>query len=472
VSEQQGRDAGGADLLASGTKRERDGGRAGPPDWVWRVAGVLVIGLVAVLAGPQLLSSSGPGQAQASPRRSPVQAAPQVRPAWPRPVPPLRWASRGPDVGSTFAAAALARLRDERQGVDRLLWAGSLDGHDHVVVISYRRQPNQFGTDSIEVAALRVQRTRDVPTAHSETIGYVSDADGLVGLAWQGDDQHTRLLVLARPRAMGVQVSSVVDYDVVGRVRRSWRDTTLEDGVSVTDLGRHADPVILVRPVDVRTSTSTSTSMTPVLVQVHGRPPLAGVDEVTVAGVSSPSYAGPDPSRLVAALGQSVESRFDLRDADSTVVWSGKLVGGIRYDSGSRASGRGALVLIRRHDGPTFQAFIYSDPNGYLESSPANPVAWKVADRLPYAFSTHEPGAPLVLVNPGGPGSATITPGVGPTMHVRFDGNGLATVSANVADVPRLDGARVIVRGPSGRLAVNVLLPVISAVDWTANSLY
>jgi hypothetical protein len=466
VSEQQRRDAGGADLLASGTRRERDGGRAGPPDWVWRVAGVLVIGLVAVLAGPQLLSSSGPGQAQASPPRSALQASPHVRAAWPRSVPPLRWVSRGPEVGSAFAAAALARLREERPGVDRLLWVGSLDGQDHVAVISYRRQPNQFGTDSIEVAALRVRRTRDVPTAHSETIGYVSDADGLVGLARQGDDQHVRLLVLARPRAMDVQVSSAVDYDPIGRVGRSWRDTTLEDGVSVTDLGRHADPVILVRPVDVRSSTG------PVLVQVQGRPPLAGVDEVTVAGVSSPSYAGPGASRLVAALGQSVESRFDLRDADSTVVWSGKLVGGIRRDAGSRATGRGALVVIRRHDGPTFQAFVYADPDGYLESSPASPVAWKVADRLPYAFSTHEPGAPLALVNPGGPGSATITPGVGPTMHVRFDGNGVATVAANVADVPRLDGARVIVRGLSGRLAVNVLLPAISAVDWTANSLY
>jgi hypothetical protein len=271
VGERQRRDqVGGLDLLASGAEHEDHDERGGLPRWVWRVAGLLVLGLVAVVAGPQLLSSRVAGQQQqASPLRSPAATAPLVRPISPRVVPPLRWGPRGPEVGSDFVVAALARLREERHGVDRLLWAGSLDGHDHVVVFTYRRQPNLFYTDSIEVAALRVRHLRDLPTAHGETIGYVRSADELVGLAWQGADQHTRLLVLARPRPRLVQVSSYVDYDVVGRVSRRWSDATLDDGVLVTDLGRNAEPVILVRPDNVSSRTKITS---PIIVEVHGRP--------------------------------------------------------------------------------------------------------------------------------------------------------------------------------------------------------
>ena len=275
------------------------------------------------------------------------------------------------------------------------------------------------------------------------------------------------LLVLARPAPMRVQVSSVVDYHPSGQISRRWRDAELDDGVVVTDLGRHVDPVVVVRPNNV----SSSTKITgPILVQVQGRPELPGVDDVTVAGVSSPSYAGPDASQLVAALAQSVEMLFDLRDADSTVLWSGKLAAGYRHDSGARVTERGALVLMRRHDGATFQAFIYSDAMPALNSFQANAVRWSVADRLPYAFSTYGPGAPLLLVNPSGPGSATIIPGVGPTMDVRFDATGVATIAANAADAPRLDRARVIIRDPSGRTVLSAALPVPAAIDPFANN--
>jgi hypothetical protein len=281
VNDPERRDhGGGLDLLASGTERENHRERGGPPPWGWRVAGLLVLGLVAVVAGPHLLSSPEPGLPQTSPPRSPAPAAPLVRPLEPRAVPPLRWAARGPEVGSHFVVAALARLRVERPGVDRLLWAGSLDGHDHVVVFSYRRQPNEFGTDLIEVAALRVQRARDLPTAHSETIGYVSGADAVVGLAWRGQDHHTRLLVLARPRPMDVQVTSLVDYDVIHGVSRGWRDARLNNGVLVKDLGRSADPAIIVRPHNRRSRTRTTS---PILVAVEGRPARPGVEVSTVA---------------------------------------------------------------------------------------------------------------------------------------------------------------------------------------------
>src|SRR4051794_617831 len=130
---------GDLDLLVAGS--EREGTDARTPGWVWRLAGLVARGLVVVLAGPGRLSR----------RDQRPQPAADVQPSTPPPagvvgpnvehvIPPLRWEPRGSQVRSAFAIAAVARLSALRQGVDTLLWAGTLDGHDHVAVISYRRQ--------------------------------------------------------------------------------------------------------------------------------------------------------------------------------------------------------------------------------------------------------------------------------------------------------------------------------------------
>jgi hypothetical protein len=443
VSVPERRDPGGADLLASGRERER--GRGGVPAWVWRVTGLLVLGLVAVVAGPRLLSSPGPQPSP--PPRPPTQSAPLVPLVLPRPVPPLRWAPRGPEVGSAVAVAAVARLRALRPGVDRLLWAGSLDGHDHLVVVSYRRRPNLSPEDPIEVAALHVRRARDVATANGETIGYLGGAGSFVGVAWRGGDQRTRLLVLGRPTRLRVQVSSVVDYDPIGRDTRRWRDARLTHGVVVTDLGRQSDPVIVVRSTDRDATTS------PAIIQVEGLPDLPSPDEVRVNGASSPAYAGPNAQGLAATLARAVSPLFDLRDADSTVVWSGKLAGGEGHGAEPRRIGRGALVLVRRDDGPMFQAFVYGAA-GFLKSYPAIPVRWSVAGRLPYIFLPYEPGSPHMIINPSGPGSATFTPTVGRPLRVRLDGHGVGTLPADSSFATRVSGSRVVVRDASGRIVL------------------
>jgi len=426
---------------------------------VWRLAGLVAVGLVVVLAGPGLLS--GPDQRP--------QPAADVQPSTPPPagvvgpnvehvIPPLRWEPRGSQVRSAFAIAAVARLSALRQGVDTLLWAGTLDGHDHVAVISYRRQPNQSGMDSIEVAALRVRQLADVATARSQTIGYVSGPDGLVGLAWQGQDLHTRLLVLSRPAPMRLEVSSLIDYHADGRISRQWQGVTLHDGVAVTDLGRHVDPVIIVRAQDL------GSGISPTLVEVGGRRALPSPGEVTVAGVSAASYAGPDRTVLVDGLARAVGRLFDLRHADARVLWSGRLAGGLS-DSGQRIAGRGALVLVRRDDGATFQAFVFADQLGQGESSIANAVRWSVADRLPYAFSSYADGAPLVLINPTGPGSATITPATGSPMRVDFNAEGVATVAIDAVTGRNISGADVVVRDPSGGTVLRSTLVDPGTVD-------
>ena len=456
MCDHDGRGAGDVDLLASA----RQGEGPGVSPWIWRIAALLALGVLAAVAGPGLLSSLNPRQphsSAASGRPLPLVMHPNETF-----VPAPRWAARGPEVGSAIAAAEVTRIRHELPGVDRLLWAGSLDGHDRVVLVSYRPQPNASRIDAARVAALRVRRASDIPTARIQPIGYFSDAS-VVGLAWQGDDHHTRLLLLARPAPMRMLVSSVVDYHPSGQISRRWRDVELTDGVVVTDLGLHVDPAVVVRPNNISSSTS------PVLVQVQGRPELPRFHDVTVAGVSSPSYAGPEPRLLVASLAQSVQLLFDLRDADSKVLWSGTIASG-RREPGELITGRAALVLMRRHDGAMFQAFIYSDAMIALNSFHASAVRWSLADRMPYAFSTHEVGAPVLLVNPSGTGSATVDPGFGRPLRVRFDANGIATLAADGNEAATVDGARVVIRDPSGRTVLSAALPVPAAIDPFANN--
>jgi hypothetical protein len=444
-----------ADLLASGLEDQR--ARRVVPPWVWRIAGLLALGVVAAVAGPDLLSSLSPRQPHSAASSGRRAASSPVRPGGTF-VEAAPWAPRGPDVGSEIEAAEVARIRAERPGVEGLLWAGSLDGHDHAVLVSYPRQPAQSGTDAIQVVALHVRRARDIATARSETIGYLSVAGGVVGLAWQGDDQHTRLLLLGRPGQLQMQVSSVVDYHPGGRISRRWQDTALADGVAVTDLGPQVDPFLVVRPKIPGLSSSG------LLVPVEGRRKTPGADQVTVAGVSSRSYVGPAPHLLVHSLSKALGMMLDLGDADATVLWSGRIPSG-RNEVGRRITGRGALVLVRRHDGPMFQAFVYADRTGGSASATANTVRWSVAGRLPFAFSTNEPGAPLVIVNPGGRGSATLSPAAGARLHIRLDGNGVGTVAADAGAGPALGGAEVVVRDRSGQITLRSTMTNAGTAD-------
>lgn len=441
------------DELASGPGHQR--ARSSP--WAWRVAGLLAVALVVVVVKPHLLSSPDPRR---DPFASSTPSAPALQPNPAPVVDPLSWPPRGPGIGSDFAAAALDRMRAERADVDRLLWVGSLDGGDQVAVAAYRPPPDRSPGDGVEVAALRVGRGDDVSRVQIQPMGTVREAGSLVGLAWRGDDSRTRILVLAGPARMPVQLSSVIDYHSSGRIGRRWRDAELDDGVLVTDLGRRADPVIVVRPTDLGSITR------PALVQVHGLREPPGANEVTVAGVSSPSYAGPDVNVLVGSLAQAMSMLTDLRDCDSRVLWSGELAGG-RSESGGKITGRGALVRVRRHDGPVFQAFVFSDPTGRYASSTADPVQWSVADQLPYVFTTYQAGAPLLLISPIGPGSATLTPSVGPPLRVRLDKGGVATLagSANTTPTFRFTGADVLVRNPTGRTVLHSTIVDPGTVD-------
>ncbi|MGZ4610404.1 MAG: hypothetical protein ACXV2H_09125 [Actinomycetes bacterium] len=445
------------DELVSGP--ERDGIRL--PPWVWRALGTVVVVAAVALAGPGLLSNPSHG-----PHPTATPTPDVVPPLPPKPVAPLRWAPRGDLLGTDFAAAALARFRRNRPDVDRLLWAGSLGpggtgqstSADKVAVVAYRPAPDTYASDGVEIAALRVAGGSDTTGAIVTDIGTVRGPGGAVGFAWRGSDRHTRLLVLARPAALAVQVSPVIDYHRDGSISRGWQEVRSADGAAVADLGSKVDPVMVVRPVTAVSGVS------PFLVDVHGLSTRSPRD-IQIAGSRADFYVGPDPDQLVDGVAQAVRSMFDLHDADSKVIWDGHIATGRDAHLGPATSGRGALVLVRRHDGATFQVFVFVDHTGVLRSYSANPVSWADGDRLPYAFSTFDDGAPMYLLNPLGPGSITVVPSVGPPKTVPLDGNGVGVLVSDANKGPVYRGPRVVVHDPAGRVVLRSTLVDVSTVD-------
>lgn len=449
MSGQDPRAPGTVDELAAG--RERAAGSLSP--WFWRIAALLVMGVVAVVVGPDLLSSPSPRDDALPP--SPTAQVVVTPP--PPAVLPLSWALRGPAATSVFAERALARLRADRPDVDRLLWAGSLDGRDQVALVAYRPTAGGYAGGGVEVGALRLATGDDFSAAEIESIGNVRDSSGMVGLAWQGTDRRVRLLVLARPGPMQVQVSSSVDYAASGRISRQWRDESDAEGAAVIDLGRRVDPLIVVRPKDRNSATSAF------LVDVRGRP-APDLRDVHVDGLSAESYAGPPADVLVKGLATAVSQLFDLRDAQARVLWSGALPGG-RSDTGEQVSGRAALVLVHRRDGPVFQSFVFSDPSGNEVSYSAYAVPWSVADRLPYVFSTYTQDAPLMLINPRGVGSVTLSPIVGEPRTYDIGHSGVAVVASSGVVGPAFSGGLVVVRDRAGRTVLRSHLVDPGTVD-------
>ena len=155
---------------------------------------------------------------------------------------------------------------------------------------------------------------------------------------------------------------------------------------------------------------------------------------------------------------------LDLGDADCTVLWSGRIASGrTEGESGSSDAGRsswfGATTgrCSRRSSTPTRRAG--------SASYAANTVRWSVANRLPFAFSTNEAGAPQVLVNPGGRGWATLTSAAGTRLRVRLDGNGVGTLAVNAAARPRIGGAEVVVRDRFGRVTLRSTMTDTGTAD-------
>jgi hypothetical protein len=413
------------------------------------------MGLV-IFLGPGLVSGgrSAPPSPDQSLQPTPVTGLLASTP----PVAPLIWAPRGTGIGTPFAVAAMAQARAQRPDVDKLLWAGSVDGRDRVALVSVTPSRDSSIIDGVEIVALRVPAGSRLAQARLQSMGSVRGLEGRVGAAWVGADGHTRLLVVGRPHPMTVDVSAVIKYRPDGSIGRKWRPVSSRDGVVIVDLGHQTDPVLVVRPFR-------KTPGENFLVSV-GHPAQAEPARLRIQGDTAATYAGPDPGVLSRGVADAVSSLVDVRRTTARVIWSGAIeVGAQDAAHHARLSGRGALVLLRRDDGPVFQAFVFIDDRGHVNSSSANAVPWAAGDRLPYVFSTYQEGTPLLVLNPSGAGSVTVAVRPGATATMQTDRNGVGVLDDDASHSLGFGGSDVVVRDPRGRAVLHSRLVDVSTVD-------
>jgi len=219
------------------------------------------------------------------------------------------------------------------------------------------------------------------------------------------------------------------------------------------------DPVVAVRPVHSEPGAYATVikKVTTDAEEVDQNAFVFGPEDI--AGVRRRGYAGPPGLSLVYALTETTRSLFVPAEAHWRVLWSGELAPGVRS----------ALVRARLDAGPAFQVFVNVDAGMDGDSSgrqnnnyfgAVRPVAWATADLAPWPYlATQDAGAddtPLLLLNPSGPGTAVIEGDNERT--VRFDKNGVATVTSKLEDADHLFGSTVIVRAPNGRRIVRSAL--------------
>jgi hypothetical protein len=190
----------------------------------------------------------------------------------------------------------------------------------------------------------------------------------------------------------------------------------------------------------------------PLMMMVDGYPVQDRRDVaagVHIAGLNG-GYAGPSASALPGLVADAARALLDPATADIRVLWSGT-VGG---------DWRAALVRLRRPDGATFQTVVFEHPGGETFIQDLRHVPWAAADVTPWLLATGQPGTPLLLLNPSGPGRVTITPVVGSrkrTIPIGRDG------TANLGDdqavaAQELFGATATVFDAGGRRVVRAAL--------------
>ena len=92
-------------------------------------------------------------------------------------------------------------------------------------------------------------------------------------------------------------------------------------------------------------------------------------------------------------------------------------------------------------------------------------VPWADADVLPWLFEGGDPSRPMVLINPTGAGTASVSYPDEPPRVVTLDVRGTGPLGVGGPSAPNLFGAVVEVRAPSGRLVVKNQLRTVSGQD-------
>ena len=409
--------------------------------WVRRgLAGAALVAAVALL-GPSLLSQGDkPDEPRPEPTTSPgpTSRPPPTEPA----LSALRWTVRGDLAGNTeFAEAALAAVRVEDPGAEKVLYAGTLPDRSRIALVGTGTGPEAsgFAFRGATVHALHVPAGKAPSAGRVTFAGGVESADGLAGWAGRVRNGEVVAVLLGRPTPLDAQVSTAIDYSEDGDISRSWEPVHSRDGSAVVELGRDTDPLVVAR-------TTYDDTIDPLLMSVDGdltpRSREAVAAQVRVAGLDG-AYRGPARRELRRAVVDGAWALLDPRSADIRVLWSGRM----------GAHRRGALLLVRRSDGPTFQLFVFQEADGRAFPQGMRHLPWAGADTVPWILQTGQPETPLTLVNPTGAGTAVIEPPGGQAARrVPIGRDGTANLGDDQAiDAHELSGSVITVLSPKGR---------------------
>jgi hypothetical protein len=435
------------DELAS-DRDTRLGGRSSRRMWLARMAILTAALLAVVLAGPRLLSSGG-HQAVVPP---PPSAAPT---ALGTPTPEavlrpsaLRWKVRGDLAADTvFITAALSRARERETDAAKVLYATSLPDGGRVAVVASPSQDDGGSFEGVSLLAVDVPAGGDPAHGRVTFAGGIAGEDDMAGWAGHSGDGRVYAVIFARPAPLHVEVSSVVHYRPDGTASRQWKQWTGRDGSVVVPLTGRVDPLVVARMRD-----ETAPSTYPLMMTVDGDraddPATIDGKGVHIAGLGG-SYAGPQAAKVPALISSAAQPLLDPRAADIRVLWSGTIPGG----------SKAALIRLRRKDGVSFQTVVVEQLGGETYGQDLRRVPWRDADVVPWLLANGDPGMPLVLLVPSGPGKVVIVPPSGPKRTVRIGAGGVADLGADQAvGSNQLFGSTATVFDDAGRRVVRIAL--------------
>ena len=417
--------------------------------WLRRGLAGAVLVAVGALVGPNLLSRGDePKPPRPEPTTSPAPT-PQPTPSE-HPLSALNWTVRGDLAGDTaFVAAALVAAQASDPAAEKVMYAATLpDGSRIALVGAGDHEATGLAFRGANVQALHVPAGAAPSAGLISFAGGIAVPDGLAGWAGRsGPGGAVVAVILGRPVPLDVRLSVAIDYSADGRSDRSWQPVSGRDGSAIVALGRKTDPVLVAR-------TNADDSVDPLLMDVDGATALiesnreALATKVRIAGLGG-SYRGPQERALRLGVVDGMWELLDPKDAQVRVVWSGGM--------GGRK--RGALLVVRRGDGPTFQLFVMQFGAGRVYPQGVRHVPWAHADLLPWITQTGEPGTPLFLVNPRGGGTVVLEPAGAPRRRVVIGADGLANLGDDQAVAStQLSGSTVTVLSTSGR--------TVATIDW------
>jgi hypothetical protein len=430
------------DELSSTREHDTTAQPAGRSAWVRRVLAALVVVALGALTVTNLL---GDGDQPERPPLRPTPSQEQSREITPtsQPLSALRWTVRGDLADDThFTSAVLDVAREKQPAAEKVLYAATLPDRSRIAFVAdgYDDVPG-LGFQVAGVMALHVPAGSSPAAGHLSFAGEVTNPDSLVGWAGRSRSGEVYAVLLGRPAPLAARLSSAIDYTSDGAARRGWQPVRGRDGSAIVELGTTTDPLVVAW-------TTYGEDSSPLLMSVGGDITTQARRDVAaslhIEGLDS-SYRGPHRTELRAAVVDGSWAVLDPRRTDIRVLWSGDVTGG----------SRGALLLLRRPDGPTFQLFVQGD-GGAVSAQGVRHLPWADADVTPWIIATGQPGAPLLVVNPSGAGTATIEPAGGQDpWRLRIGRSGIADLGNDPALVPQLQpGAHITVLSPSGRRVV------------------